>query len=210
MHLLLRYFCLENSHAGRINPSMLSDQQLMELFFTPDDFDKAREALGGDEDDACSWEGVRCELNSNIRCIDWHCCSLRVKGAVSFEMLPPRLELLSLYSQELYGEINTTALPKQMECLCVQETFLSGTLDLGSLPRGLTEMTVEHNRISAIVNFFDLPEALYHFEIKEKNIVERSLHIGSLPEGDLEVDIEQCQLQNVTFANPADAKRVTF
>ena len=58
--------------AGRMRPSMLSDQQLMELLFTPDNATEARETLEGDEDDACSWKGIMCtDDGRNVTEVIW-------------------------------------------------------------------------------------------------------------------------------------------
>ena len=46
--------CAEYPNAGRFDPGMLSEQDTIELFFTPDDYETARSALYGKADDACT------------------------------------------------------------------------------------------------------------------------------------------------------------
>ena len=44
----------DESPIGLMNPSMLSDQQMINLFMTADDFDATHALLGGGTSDACS------------------------------------------------------------------------------------------------------------------------------------------------------------
>ena len=46
--------CIESPYLGRFDKNMLSEQDLLELFFTADDADVARERFGGDVEDACT------------------------------------------------------------------------------------------------------------------------------------------------------------
>ena len=128
------------ANIGRVNPSTLSDQQLMELFFTPKDYESTRRELEGDEDNACTWRGVRCTGSNEVTLIDWHRSDLEIEGSIDFRMLRPLLLRLNLYCQPLTGEVDMSALPTELVTLCIQSCHLTGTLDLGNLPKTLQEL----------------------------------------------------------------------
>ena len=199
-----------DGNLGRINHSMLTDQQMMELFITPDDHEEHLERLGGDEYDACTWSGIECKAEKQVTTIDWHSARIKIEGLIDFQALPPHLETLNLYEQNIHGEIETTALPPEMKCLCIQRTPLKGTLDMGSLPPNISEVTVTDNKVQAVINFVNLPQALRHCSITEKFLEPKSLHIGRLPANDLKFGLRKCGFNSVTFENAEDEKRVTL
>ena len=203
--------CADKSDAGRMNPSMLSDQQMIELFITADDFDAAHAQLGGGASDACSWLGVRCDDvdgGEKIAEIDWHSADLVLRGSLSFGMLPRGIRSVSLYRQELRGSVDISHLPVTMQCLCVQECLVSGTLDLGSLPRGLSQLQFLENRITSVINLRDLPNGLEHFRVSEEHIPEKSIFVGKLPEGEFTVRLDGCGYTSVRFEDASDSERV--
>ena len=199
-----------DSHpSGRIDPSMLTDHQRMELFFTPDNPEVARSRLGGDPDDACTWIQVACDDEGSVGEIDWPARFIALFGSINFQMLPHRLELLNLSYQELVGEIDLLALPDTMKELYLRSCYFTGTLDLRNLPRGFTDLHVVKNRISALINVVNLPRGLDCIRIAEEYLQHTDLHVGALPEGtDYDINLISCGIDRVTYENPEDAKRV--
>ena len=128
---MLTFALADTSTMGRVDASMLTQQQMMELFFTPSDYNTAREQLRGAEDDACSWTRVNCDDGKNITWIIWLVEGIVLAGSIDFSMPPLSLESLSIYRQKLIGEIDMCALPQKMEYFGVQECGFTGTLDLG-------------------------------------------------------------------------------
>ena len=206
---MLFLLTIDSLPAGRIDPSMLTDHHLMELFFTPDDPEDARSRLSGDPDDACTWLEVACDDEGNVGEIDWPWRFVQLSGSINFQMLPRRLKLLNLSYQELVGEIDLQALPDTMEELYLRSCHFTGTLDFGNLPRGFMGLHVMKNKISALINLVNLPRDFDYFRIAEDNLQHTDLYVGALPEGtDYEINLISCGIDSVTYENPEDAKRV--
>ena len=205
---MLTFSLADMQRIGRVDATMLSQQQMMELFFTPDDYDVARVQLKGAEDDACSWHEVQCDEAKNITKIEWLSTSIRLQGSLNFSMLPPKLKSLSMYLQDLIGEVNVCALPQKMEYFGIQACRFTGTLDLGSLPRTLHHVYIMDNKITGIVNLCNLPEGLQMFQVRDSNVEQAHLHIGALPASKLEIRLEKCKIASITYDDPSDSTRV--
>ena len=115
--------------AGRFDSSMLTQQHMVTLFFTPDDPEKSREDLKGDPDDACTWEGIECTEDGDIYRILWESGDVDLMGSIDFKMVPLTVEFINLYDQGLYGEIDTTAFPDSFQELFLQQCLFTGTID---------------------------------------------------------------------------------
>ena len=196
-------------HLGRFDPSMLDDHAIMELFFIPDNIDAARDALGGDPDDACTWKQVKCSPDGNIIKIDW--CSYnigKIAGSFDFTKYPPHIVSLNLYDEQFVGEVNTAALPATMQDITLQACRFTGTLDVGALPPSLESFVVCENRITALVNVCNLPDSLRCFAVQEVYIEGKSIRIGRLPDSKLELRLEKCRFASIECENPDDVTRV--
>ena len=208
---MLSLLCADIPIAGRVSKDMLSDQQRIEIFFSPDNFADARALLKGDEDDACSWSGVHCpEGGSTIDEISWHGSWFVLEGSIDFHSFPSQLRIINTYDQRLRGEIDTTALPDTLEVLCLQHCDFTGVADLGSLPPKLDELFLTKNRITAVVNFCNVPESLRCFEIKEPNVKGLRIHVGALPQNTHGFDLKVGSIDEVTYENPEEAWRVVL
>ena len=191
---------------GRFEKSMLSDQDRMDLFFTPEKPEEARRELSGDEADACSWTGISCDQGS-VTHIDWHRSDLEAVGSINFEMLPPKLSMLNFYSQELAGDMNVSFLPETLTVFCVQSCLFTGSLDFSTLPRGLEQLFVTGNSIQSIANISNLPESLHVFQITETKLENDFVEVGKLPDTGLVVQLE-CSGVRAKVLNEADRNRV--
>ena len=204
--------CAEYPHAGRFDPRMLSEQDTIELFFTPDDYESARRSLCGEADDACTWIHVSCNSQREIIRIAWNAIAfggVRVEGYINFAHIPPNLQHLKLLCQtKLIGEVDTRGLPASLVVLWLEYCAFTGVLDLGQLPGGMLEFVVKANNISAIANFCNLPVNLAWFSISEKNLSGMKIHIGKLPESDLKINLEFCVPEDISFADESDKERV--
>ena len=210
MFLLSSFSCSDPAAAGRVDPSMLSDQQRMELFFTPDDYEQSRGEFGGDEDDACTWKRTECNNDGRLTSISWHSSFVKLKGVIDMLLLPPALTFFNLYHQALRGEVNTSNLPENLGVVCIDHTALSGTLDVANLPRKMTEFVVHDNAITAVGDIVNLPETLSYFTIGESNVVQQRIRIGKLPKKYFKLHIKQCGFTQIDFENPADMDRVDW
>ena len=199
------------SGLGRFDASMLTDQQAIELFYTPKDYDKARKALGGKDSDACTWQDVECDEAQQIVRIDWHESFIKISGSIAFAMMPRHLENLNLYKEDLVGAVDTTALPETLEHFCIEECKFTGTLDLGSLPSCLQSFIVLHNKISAIANMSNLPVGLRLLKIGEPRLDSFPIRVGQLARDSQGVALTEISLgyvapDQITCENADDRK----
>ena len=196
-------------HAARVDASMLTDHQRMELFLTPDDFELAHSSFGGDEDDSCTWTGVSCHKDSGaIHSIDWHSASIELTGSTNFQHIPSDLIAMNMYEQNLRGEVDTSALPRTMVSLCLQECKFTGTLNLEDLPPKMVSFQCVSNRITGISIICNLPPSLCFLDINERNVTQRFIRIEAMPRNSLTIDLTQCGIDKVTCENKEDIARV--
>ena len=191
---------------SRIDPSTFTDQQMMECFFTPNDFEAARASFGGDEDDACSWKCVECDDFSHIVDIDWNAMDIYVAGSINFQMIPRNLTFLTLQGQELIGEVDTTSLPVNLQFFCIQQCLFTGTLDLSRLPQGLTDFFVTENKISGLSNFYNFSYSLRTLSIEEE--VQGSVYISKLPITLFDITLHLGCSAVLAFEDESDRDRV--
>ena len=189
---------------------MLSDQQRMELCFTPDNPVKAREGLRGDPDDACTWERLKCDSDKNIIAVRWHSAWQHLEGVLDFKLLPAKLTVLSIYEQFIRGEVDMCALPSTMLAICVQHCRFTGTLDFSALPPDMREIYFRANKITAITDIRNIPVSLSSFVVKEPNIRETTLHIGKLSLGHWNLILHESNITGVTLEDEADRPRVSL
>ena len=204
---MLFLFSADIPGIGRMHKDQLSDHQLMEMFFTPDNFAQAREALGGTEDDSCSWNHVTCESGRVTR-ISWHQPNITVAGSVCTAMLPPALRSLNLYIQPLHGEIDTSDLPRTLEIFCVQSCAFTGTVHLLNLPPKISQFFVISNQISGMTNVENIPGTLRAVRVQEQAVVMKRIRIGRIPERKITFNFIGCTIDEVIYADRADIGRV--
>ena len=111
MHFISYSFTADNAAIGRFDPSMLSDHVLMDLLYVPDDYEQSRAEMKGEEDDACTWRMISCDVQKNVKEIQWHGPNIKLCGSISFPALPPKLSRFSIINQPARGEIDTTTPP---------------------------------------------------------------------------------------------------
>ena len=191
---------------GRFEKCMLTDQDRMNLFFTPEKPADAWRELAGDEADACSWVGITCDAE-NITHIEWSSSDLDLVGSINFDVLPPKLLELSLYDQKLVGEMNVSNLPETLNIFCVESCLFTGSLDFSTLPRGLQQLFITGNRIQSVANISNLPESLRIFQIMEKDLQSDVVEVGKLPDTTLQVKL-RCMNARVKVLYKVDQKRV--
>ena len=205
---MLTIFAADIPSLGRVDASMLTETQRMQLFFTPDNVKRVEDFLGRMDDDACNWVGVACYPDGKIEFITWVSRHFELEGELNFSMLPLHLKAMRLVHQSLRGDINTQNLPQTMEFLSINACDLTGTLDLGALPRSLVHLNFVDNKISGVTNVANLPTSLKSFHISEPNISLKSLRIGVLPPGRLELRFAGCWIDRFDLENKGDAERV--
>ena len=213
---MLQIFCTDSAlNVGRIDSSMLDSQQMMALFFTPDDFVEMREVFGGNEDNACTWAGVSYDGDRNIVKILWGIWGIwgtgdsSFNGSINFSLIPKTLDKIKLNEQkELRGEVDMRYLPAVLNYFYLEDCAFTGTLDMGSLSRSLIVLHIFFNRIEKIVNFHNLPPDLFECDIAEDGVREQEMFIGRFPNTYLKVGFSGCNIERVRCECPKDARRI--
>ena len=201
---MLLTLCADLKSIGRFDITLLSDQQRMEMFFTPDCRADAQTAFVGDESDACTWIGVQCDENRNVFEIDWQAGVISLFGSIDLPMLPTRLRVLRLFDQNIRGKLTLTELPETLEFISVERTLLHGTLDFGYLPPKMVEVYFAFNLITVIQNMCNFPATLQWINIEEHQIKTKEVHIGVLPPDFTVISVDAGCLKRITFENPSD------
>ena len=198
---------------GRFDPSMLTELQRLEMFFTPVEGTHAWEALGGDADDPCTWVGLQCNKSNVVVQIRWVSSFFSISGSVDFSMLPSELTHIVIDGfPAITGEVNTKDLPLTLSDLYLHGCSFTGTLDMGNLPPKLENFTVRENKITAIRNFRNIPPSLRSIKIQEPNVTDERLVIGTLPPGRVKyrwVVLDGTPIRELILDNPSDFVQVS-
>ena len=204
----LTFLCADFSMMGRFDPSMLTEQQMLELFFTPKDVNEARADLRGDADDGCTWTGIYCNNHENITRIEWCSWDVRLIGSIDFQRIPPHTEFINLYNQALTGTMDATGFPDSLIEICLQECAFSGAIDLGHLPQGMRVFEVYDNCFTAVQNVRNLPLSLEHLYVEEPNVESEIIHVGALPANDLQANFVGCGFTDLYCERDEDRTRI--
>ena len=199
-----------DTHVGRFDPAMLTDHQLMELFFTPDESDPGEFHQSGDQDDVCSWKGVTCTEEKSVTKITWASYHFNMAGTLDFTKIPQKVKQINFYDLPLYGEVEICALPQSMMNVCLQDCKFSGSLDIRALPRQIESFIVKGNQITSVGDICDLPRSLRVLKIGESAVTHKNLHVAQLPSTGIRVDLSGCGFTKITFENQEDAMFVNY
>ena len=172
-------FAVDPSCIGRFDPSMLSDQNRMELFMTFDDPNAVKECLRGDPLDACTWSGITCKDDSIVK-IHWISLFESVKGEINMRMIPPKVDSMWLDFEAIRGEANLTQLPVVMKALNIIDCQMTGTLLFHALPPKMEVIVIKKNDIEEISRFVNLPETLRELTISEENAELKDVKVNML------------------------------
>ena len=207
---MLTLFITNDHHIGRFNPTMLTDHQMMEMFFTPHEMDTGEYYASADRDDACTWKGVTCGASNTIRAIVRLSDHLRIMGTIDFKMIPLSVEELFFADSALFGEVDTSALPVTLTEIALHDCKFSGSLEMRALPPNLKGFYVIGNKISFVSELCNLPSSLTDLIIAEDFLTHKSIHIGKLHKQRIAIDIMGCRFAQVTFDDRTDEERVSY
>ena len=114
MYVVVFFACADDG-IGRFGRSMLSQQELMELFIfglnDPEKICGSRE----DPDDVCEWKGVKCNGDGEVEKFLWSNKKHDGMGTLGFEFLPCSMKTARLFINALSGTIQLADLPGKME-----------------------------------------------------------------------------------------------
>ena len=144
------YFTCADDGIGRFDRSMLSQQDLMELFILglnePERICGSRD----DSDDLCEWEGVTCNADGEVEDFKWSC--KQQHGTLGFEFLPRSMKSLHMFLNALSGTIQLADLPGRMEELSLLSNQLTGCLDLDRLPAAFRTLNLYSNEFTGEIS----------------------------------------------------------
>ncbi|KNH04552.1 hypothetical protein XU18_4236 [Perkinsela sp. CCAP 1560/4] len=95
------YFACADDGIGRFDRSMLSQQELMELFIFG--LNEPEEVCGNrdDPDDVCEWKGITCNADRDIEKFLWIIKNDDGTGTLGFEFLPWSMKRLQMWRNAL-------------------------------------------------------------------------------------------------------------
>ena len=165
---------------GKFDRSMLSQQELMELFIfglnEPEKICGSRKDL----DDVCAWKGVTCYPDGEVEEFHWINKNENGTGSLGFEFLPCSMNTLYMFMNALSGTIQLGNLPCKIEAVNLSVNQLTGSLDLDRLPATVRSLFLTSNKFTGEVSLENLPICLKFLELSE-NLLSGAVCLNSLP-----------------------------
>ena len=210
--MLLFFASTDFLDTGRVDASMPSETQHLELFAVVAGNAHLSTLLGGEEDDACTWGGVTCDSQQSITSIVWWSFMLRQETSISadFRALPRKLLKIELRYLNFHGTIDLRDLPLNLDELVIIQTHTTGTLNCSALPRSLERIQIEDNKVIGLIGLCNFPETLNYFCVNEKGLKGQVLHVGKLPKEVAYILLKNSSPGEITCAVPSDFDRIEY
>ena len=176
---------------GRMSPSNLSDQALMEIVFQnlPE---KSLDLVRDDHKnflDVCDWEFITCDDSDAVTKFE---CRKEIAGTLNLQYLPSNLtsfyigdKTTGLFSwivcRDLVGSICTAYLPTTLKEFTLIVSGMSGSVELENLPRCLELFCIEDNYFCGSCALDNLPHTLKVLDLSKNNF-SGSIALDKLPE----------------------------
>ena len=184
---LLPLHAADDQFLSRLDPALLSQQALMEMFV--EKFQKKTDFHDehGNYKDCCEWEGTECDdtgavqkfylkntwsqslpfspqfLPRSIRKLEMYFCAF--SGPLTPEDLPERIESLTFSYTQFVGTLNVGHLPRRLKVFYLNAEKIHGTVDLGHMPPRMREFELVNSPFTGSVCFDDLPQKLKVLEL---------------------------------------------
>ena len=217
---------------GKMDPSMLSDQDRMELFVAnlAHKYLATFQTQDGTFLDMCEWTGMECDEDGNIfevclqRACDGTVCleffpesvdtiiissNGSLEGTLNTSKLPSRLEVCELDGNNFDGVVDMTKLPKALSSLSVAQNDFSGECDLTALPSGLEALNASENGFSGSLCLDSLPKRMRTLDVS-CNCLSGSISLENLPESLEELQISANSLTGIVRLMKAGSLGIIF
>ena len=152
---------------------------------------------------ACKWSGIRCTdptMPDAVTEIDWGFGDLQ--GIPQWGHVPLSVRFISVFANELEGEVPLSLLPRALDELDLASNRFSGTLDLENMPPEMREVNFGANRFEGTLDLSTLPANLSEF-YAYKNFFVGSPNLTALPQS-----IKRLDLSDNLFSGSIDLSRL--
>ena len=204
-------FSTIDQSVGRFDPSMLSDQDIMEIVVSdliiPRSSKNVFYYANGNFREVTNWDRLTCNARAEVREIEWE-TQPWLSGSVSLDILPPKLTILTMansFAPEFHvgidGTLNTWLLPRCLEVIDITKNQFHGTIDLRNIPPAMLTFAVACNYFEGAVDLKRLPEGLYGLFLTQNKFA-GTISLDALPKTLIYLYLEDNRLGgSVSFAS---------
>ena len=162
------FFACADDGIGKFDRSMLSQQELMELFIFG--LNKPGKVCGNRDElaDVCEWKGITCNHDGEVE--EFHWVFKQDTGTLGFEFLPCSMKTLRMFMNALSGTIQLNYLPGMMEAVFLNDNQLNGSLDLDRLPAAVRSLFLNSNEFTGKVSLENLPKCLKQLKLSQNQL----------------------------------------
>ena len=190
MQNISRFFVApDGQHLGRLDPSLLPEQSLMEIFVDGFQNKTMFQDEHGNYTDCHTWDSLKI-YNGVITQVAINDNDNPLEGSMNMRFLPSSVTLLRLVRQKLGGQLDTAQIPWSLISLELWDNALDGSFKTQGLPQSIVKVNIERNKFSGSLHLDALPRGMQKF-VACRNALSGSLNFTELPQTLLHLDLEQ-------------------
>ena len=187
----------DDAHMSRLDPTLLSQQALMEMFVDAMQ-NKDRFMHNENYKDISEWQGMTCNDNEEVIEVrishDVHNQHPKLGGRMNMRFLPSTVRSLIIVGQDMEGTLEANDMPTYLETFNIRSNLITGELNVKDFPQTLTTLQVDYNALSGEIEWEFLPANLKNFDA-----VSNEFH-GSILLTNLPSTLEVLNLSNNQFS----------